>query len=341
MKFLDDAATAAELPFPDLIEALRAGFRRGAEVPLRHHHTIPRGTGGAPDATLLLMPAWSGPPDAARPGGGDGGSDDGAVQAGPDGPIGVKVVTVVPGNSARGLPAIAGLYLLLDGTTGRPLAVMDAAALTARRTAAASALAADYLAAPGARQMLMVGAGALAPNLIAAHAAVRPIARVSIWNHRPERAAELAARLTAEGLDAAATEDLEGAARAADLVCCATLSRSPLIHGDWLRPGAHLALVGAFTPQMREADDSALRRARVFVDTRTGATKEAGEIVQGLADGVIAEADIQGDLFDLVRGVASGRGGAEEITLFKSVGTALEDLAAATLVAERRGLLER
>ena len=331
MKLLDDAATEAALPFPDLIEALRQGFAAGAQVPLRHHHTIARGTaaGAEPDATLLLMPAWTGP----EAGGGA------AVQAVPAGPIGIKIATVFPGNSARGLPAIAGLYMLLDGTTGRPLAVMDAAALTARRTAAASALAADYLAAPDASRMLMVGAGALAPNLIAAHAAVRPIQRVTIWNHRPERAAALAAHLTAEGLDAVATEDLEGAARAADLISCATLSRTPLIHGDWLRPGAHLDLVGAFTPQMREADDSALRRARLFVDTRTGATKEAGEIVQGLADGVISDSDILADLFDLTRAVHPGRGGPEEVTLFKSVGTALEDLAAATLVATRQGLL--
>ncbi|MEQ8347042.1 MAG: ornithine cyclodeaminase family protein [Sneathiellaceae bacterium] len=342
MQLLDDAQTRDALPFHDLIEALRGAFRDGAQVPLRHHHTIarpavPPGTAAEPDATLLLMPAWTGPDAGAAAGPGTAGP--GTADAGAAGPIGVKVVSVFPGNAARGLPAIGGLYLLLDGIDGHPLAVMDAAALTARRTAAASALAADYLARPDARQMLMVGAGALSPNLIAAHAAVRPIARVSIWNHNPERAAALAARLTAEGLDAVATEDLEGAAGAADLISCATLSRTPLIHGDWLRPGCHLDLVGAFTPEMREADDTALRRAQVFVDTREGATKEAGEIVQALQGGALTQEQIRADLHDLARGRHPGRQDAEAITLFKSVGTALEDLAAATLVARRHGLL--
>lgn len=327
MRLLDDAAIASALDFPALIEALREAFRAGAEVPLRHHHTIPRD--GDPDATLLLMPAWRQREDAPGEGGGT---------ARP-GPIGTKIVTVFPGNAGRDLPAVSGIYLLLDGPTGRPLAVMDARALTARRTAAASALAAGYLARPDAARMLMVGAGALAPNLVAAHAAVRPIRQVTVWNHRPERAAALAARLAATGLEAKATEDLEAAVRQADLVSCATLSRAPLIRGEWLQPGCHLDLVGAFTPAMREADDTALRRAEIFVDTRAGACKEAGEIVQALAAGLLSEADIRGDLFDLVRGTAAGRSDPAAITLFKSVGTALEDLAAATLAARRLGML--
>lgn len=330
MHQLDDQATEAALPFPELIEALREGFRTGAQVPLRHHHTIPRAPAGGepePDATLLLMPAWTGP------------GPDGTDATLPSGPIGVKVVSVFPGNARRGRPAIAGLYLLLDGGSGQPLAVMDAAALTARRTAAASALAADYLARADASRMLMVGAGALAPNLIAAHAAVRPIRRVAIWNHNPARAHALAERLRGQGLEADATDDLEGAARAADLISCATLSVEPLIQGEWLAEGCHLDLVGAFTPRMREADDAALRRAQVFVDTRAGATKEAGEIVQALASGVLTEGDIRGDLFELTGGGVDGRRDGRDITLFKSVGTALEDLAAATLVARKHGLL--
>lgn len=321
MQPLDDEAVAAALSFPALIEALREAFRGDAEVPVRHHHTVPRS--GDPDATLLLMPAWT----AQGP--------DGAP-----GPIGTKIVNVFPGNARRGLPAVSGLYLLFDGRTGQPLTAMNAAALTARRTAAASALAADYLARPETARMLMVGAGALAPNLVAAHAAVRPIRRVAVWNHNPQRAAALAARLSAEGFDAAATEDLEGAAREADLISCATLSQAPLIQGGWLQPGCHLDLVGAFTPQMREADDAALRRAAIFVDTRAGASKEAGEIVQGLASGALAEGDIRGDLFELSRGKVPGRRDPGEITLFKSVGTALEDLAAAMLVARHHGILQ-
>jgi ornithine cyclodeaminase len=185
----------------------------------------------------------------------------------------------------------------------------------------------------------MVGTGALAPQLVRAHAAARPIAEVAIWGRAPDKAERLATALAAAlpGVAVRAVHDLESAARAADIVSCATLATEPLIRGAWLGPGQHLDLVGAFRPDMREADDEAVRRARVFVDTRAGALTEAGDVVQPLAAGVIAERDIQGDLFDLARG-APGRQGADEITLFKSVGTALEDLAAARLVAERLGI---
>jgi ornithine cyclodeaminase len=183
--------------------------------------------------------------------------------------------------------------------------------------------------------MVMVGAGALAPRLIAAHASVRPVREVLIWNRNPDRAAALAATLDRADISVRATDDLAGAVAAADIVSSATLSPDPLIRGDWLRPGTHVDLVGAFTPEMREADDRAVSRASVHVDTRGGAMKEAGDIVQPLAAGVLAESAIHGDLFDLAAGRAKGRGTAEEITLFKSVGTAIEDLAAAALVYRR------
>jgi ornithine cyclodeaminase len=295
-----------------LIEALRAMFVAGCTLPDRHHHTIPSAQGEA--ATLLVMPAW-------RPGG----------------PIGVKLVTVFPGNGARGLPAVMGNYLLLDGATGAPLALIDGPALTARRTAAASALAAEYLAAPGASRLLMVGTGALAPHLISAHAGVRPIACVDIWGRSPAKAEALARSLDGGGFAARAVTDLAKAAGAADIISCATLAKEPLILGAWLRAGQHLDLVGGFTPEMREADDEAVRRATVFVDTMAGATKEAGDIVQPLTSGVLKENQIAGDLFALTRGQCKGRTGADEITLFKSVGTALEDLAAAQLVVEKLG----
>jgi len=302
------------LDYPALVDALAAQFRAGAETPLRHHHSI-KVPGGA-DATLLLMPAW---------------------QMGDA--LGVKLVTVFPDNGRRGLPAVQGVYLLLDGATGVPRALIDGPALTARRTAAASALAARHLARPDARRLLMVGTGTLAPHLVRAHAAVRPIAEVAIWGRAPAKAERLAAELAGAlpGVAVRAVRDLESTVPWADIVSCATLATEPLIRGAWLRPGQHLDLVGAFTPKMREADDEVVRRARLFVDTRAGALKEAGDIVQPLAAGVIAERDIAGDLFDLARG-GPGRRGAEEITLFKSVGTALEDLAAARLVAERLGL---
>lgn len=314
MRIIGPSEVVAALDFAALVEALRQMFRAGCEAPLRHHHTIPATDGGA-EATLLLMPAW---------------------QAGQQ--IGVKLVTVFPGNAEKSLPAVMGAYLLVDGKTGAPQALLDGPTLTVRRTAAASALAASYLARADAERLLMVGTGALAPHLIEAHATVRPIRRVAIWGRNTEKAQGLAERLAQRlGLDVTAAADLEAAAREADIVSCATLSKEPLIRGAWLAHGAHLDLVGGFTPAMREADDEAVRRARVFVDTRAGATKEAGDIVQPLASGVLAEGDIAADLFELTRGTRAGRGSAKEITFFKSVGTALEDLAAAQLAVERVG----
>ena len=207
---------------------------------------------------------------------------------------------------------------------------MDGARLTHWRTAAASALAARFLAPAGARRLLIVGAGALAPFLVRAHAAVRPIDEVAIWNHRPAGAETLAAALSGEGFRVGIAESLEQAVGGADVISCATLSTAPLIEGAWLRPGQHLDLVGAFNLDMREADDAALRRARVFVDPDAALT-EGGDVALALRDGAIDRAHVVADLGALCRG-AAGRTGPDEITLFKSVGAALEDLAAATLV---------
>ncbi|HEX8168032.1 MAG TPA: ornithine cyclodeaminase family protein [Beijerinckiaceae bacterium] len=312
--------TAAEidraLTFPVLIEALAEAFRGDVLAPVRHHHEIARD--GSP-GTLLLMPAWTG---ATR------GSASGS------GFLGVKVVTVYPDNARRSLPSVFGTYLLLDGATGEPLAAIDGTRLTLWRTAAASALAARHLARPDAARMVMVGAGALAPFLIRAHAGERPIREVKLWNHRAEKAAALAAELRAEGLPVEATDDLEMAVRAADLVSCATLSPTPLVRGAWLKRGAHLDLVGAFNLSMREADDEALRRASVYVDT-PAALAEGGDVALGLKGGAIREADVKGDLFALCRGEAPGRTREDEITVYKSVGTAIADLAGATAVWRR------
>jgi ornithine cyclodeaminase len=296
------------LTFPALVEALAEAFRDGFVVPTRHHHEMEQP--GAP-ATLLLMPAWTGSPDR-------------------DGFAGVKVVSVFPDNSSRGIPSVQGTYLLLDGRTGTPLAALDGTRLTLWRTAAASALAARYLARPDAARMTMVGAGALSPFLIRAHASQRPISEVRLWNHRPERAEALAATLRAEGLPVTAEADLETALRDADLVSCATMSSEPLVRGAWLKEGAHLDLVGAYNLRMREADDDALRRGRVFVDTPAALT-EGGDVALALAGGAISRADVRGTLDDLCRHGAPSRAAAE-ITIFKSVGTAIEDLAAARLV---------
>lgn len=306
-----DAAQIGNVLTPALvIEALREAFQAPIEAPVRHHHSIPRGADET--ATLLLMPAWhtSG------------------------GYIGVKIASVFPLNAQRNAPSVEASYLLMAGDTGTPLAVMDGRAITLWRTAAASALAASYLAKPKASRLLIVGAGALAPYLIRAHAAARAISEVEIWNRDVSKAEHLAARLDG-ALRVKAAPDLEAAVRRADVISTATLSTEPLIKGAWLQPGAHVDLVGGFTPKMREADDDCVRKASIFADTRSGACKEAGDLVQPLQAGVIAERDIKGDLFDLCRGLHPGRAREDEITYFKSVGTAIEDLAAAVLVYNR------
>ncbi|MCG8441476.1 MAG: ornithine cyclodeaminase family protein [Caulobacterales bacterium] len=318
MRIITASDIADVLNFPELVEALRAAFRAGAVVPVRHHHAVP--LPDQADATMLLMPAWS---------------DFGAQGHTTRGYLGVKIVTVFPDNATRGQASVGAVFLLMAGNSGAPLALIDGSALTLWRTAAASALAASYLAREDSRRLVMVGAGALAPFLIDAHASVRPIEAVSVWNHNKGRADALAAKLSGRDFAVDAVSDLEEAVRDADIVSCATLAADPLVKGAWLKPGAHLDLVGAFTPAMRESDDTAVRRARVYVDTRAGACAEAGDIVQPLASGVIAESDICGDLFELCRGVAAGRRAQDEVTLFKSVGTALEDLAAAALAVQR------
>jgi len=309
MRFLSAADVDSALDFPALIEALDAAFRGGLSAPTRHHHVVP--LKGEPDATHLLMPAWG------------------------EGVLGVKIVNVFPGNGARGLSAVQGVYILQDGRTGQTLAVLDGTRLTLWRTSAASALAAKRLARADSRRLTLVGAGALAPFLARAHASVRPIREIVVWNHRPAGAEALAARLAQEGFAARAETDLQAAVEGADIVSAATLSTAPLIRGAWLKPGQHVDLVGAFNMTMREADDLALQRARVFVDT-PDALEEGGDVAQAIRAGSLAKSAVVADLAALARG-APGRGSDDEITLFKSVGASIEDLAAASLVWRRAG----
>ncbi len=318
MRFFDGVAVDGALGYPDLVDILQRAFEQGAIAPLRHHHAV--ALEGRPEATLLLMPAW----EAAAPGSQFAGRY-----------LGVKTVTVFPDNASLGKPAVFGTYLLLSAETGETLAVMDATRLTARRTAAASALASRYLSRSDASRLLMIGAGALAPQLVAAHASVRPIREVALWNRSPDRARALAGALAGRGLDVSVVDDLEAAVRRAEIVSAATISAEPLIRGDWLAPGTHVDCVGAYRPNMRETDDAVVRRARIYVDTRPGAFAEAGDIVQPLAAGVIGKEAILGDLFELARGTVAGRRTPEEITFFKSVGAAIEDLAAAIAVYEK------
>ncbi|HEX4883810.1 MAG TPA: ornithine cyclodeaminase family protein, partial [Casimicrobiaceae bacterium] len=242
-----------------------------------------------------------------------------------------------PRNRERGLASVAALYVLMDGTSGHPLALIDGETLTLRRTGAASALASTFLSRRDATRLVVVGTGALAPTMAAAHCAVRAIAHVDVWGRTPGRAHELAARLRDEGLPAQATVDLDAALAQADIVTCATTATAPILRGDRIRPGTHVDLVGGFTPAMREADDALVRRASVFVDTFAGALKEAGDLVQPLEAGAIGRDHVLAELADLCAGRHPGRTRDDEVTLFKSVGTALEDLCAARLVLERSG----
>lgn len=307
MQTLDAATTRSRLPFPALVAALRRAFADGTtNVPLRHTHTIadPHGPGG----TVLVMPAWRA---GAR--------------------LGLKTVTIFPGNTSHGLPGLHSLYTLFDARTGVPLAQLDGNEITSRRTAAVAALAASFLARADAATLLVLGCGRVASLLPEAMRTVRPIQRVLVWNHRADGAVRLAARLRErDGIAAEPIDALADAVAAADIVSCATLSTTPLVRGAWLRAGTHLDLIGSFTPAMRECDAEAFERSRVFVDTDEALLK-SGDVIGARADGGFTDAALQGTLAQLCRSEAAGRRGAAERTLFKSVGSALADLAAAEL----------
>jgi ornithine cyclodeaminase/alanine dehydrogenase-like protein (mu-crystallin family) len=322
MKLVSAAEIDAALDFTSLIDALGDAFAHPPVQPVRHHHTIETGNAGGSTNTLLLMPAWqnlTGKTVAQRE----------------DAMLGVKIVAVAPENGARGLPAVNGTYLLCRALTGEVLAAMDGQRITLWRTAAASALAARYLARPDTSTMAMLGAGALAPFLVRAHASVRPIKTVLIWNRSLAPAEALAETLSKDGFSCRVVGDPDEAVRIADLISAATLSQKPLIKGALLKPGTHLDLVGAFTPDMREADVDAVARSEVHVDTRAGALKEGGDLVQALKAGALSAEQVLSELTELVTDKKSGRTNNHAITLFKSVGAALEDLAAANLVWSR------
>jgi alanine dehydrogenase len=302
-RFYGADEVARALDFRALADVLADAFAHGANVPLRHSHAL------SPQDALLLMPAWSATA------------------------LGVKLVTVFPQNAIRSLATVNAIYVLLDRASGVPVAVIDGEELTLRRTAAASALAARYLARPDAATLLLVGSGRLAPYMARSHWVLRPgLKRVRVWGRSDQRTQTTVQLLRDAGLPAEAAGDLELAVRSADIVTCATTSTSPLVQGAWLAPGTHLDLVGGFRPAMREVDDGAVACARLFVDTYVGALAEAGDLVEPMQRGVIRREDVLAELAELVRGERDGRTRAEEITLFKSVGTALEDLAAAEQV---------
>ena len=318
MQHLDADRVHALADYPGLINALKAMNRRGVDVLDRMLLGQTTATGTQND--WLLLPAWS-----------------------YDSYFGIKLVSVFPDNPARALPAVQGLYALFEGKTGAAIATLDGAALTLVKTAANSAMAADLLSRPDAATLLVCGGGALAPHLIAAHCAARPIQRVLWWNRRSEVLD--AAPLQARGLPVEITTDLAAAAGQADIISTATRATAPIIRGAWLKPGCHLDLVGGYLPEMREADDKAFIRAtRHYIDARLTTIDVAGDVCQPIAAGLATAADFI-DMFDLVRGErlahgeTLGRQSADEITWFKSGGGGHEDLAVAQYLFEKQTVL--
>ena len=311
MQFIDADQVHALGDFPSLIDALNRFHREEKHV--MEDLMLTQSSPPAEDNYLLIRAAWQ--PGLA---------------------MGIKLVTGFPGNPDRhpGLPAVQAVVVLFDGVDGKPCAVVDGTALTYRKTAADSALGSRYLSRSQSKTMLMVGAGALARYMVEAHLAVRPrIDTVKVWNRTGERATALVKSLADRGLKAAVVDDLDSVAGEVNLICCATSSARPLIHGEWLQPGTHVDLVGAFTPERREADDEVLRRSSIFVDARSN--HALGELMIPMANGVITEMDILADLYDLAGGIHPGRRDDEEITVFKNGGGGHLDLMTARFLLER------
>lgn len=292
--------------FTELISEIKNHFNSDEViVPMRQHHDFPNPEVQA-DSTLLLMPAWN-----------------------PSKNAGVKIVTVSPENGQFDLPSIQGTYIYFDAIKGSIKAILEAKSLTVKRTAAASALASSYLSKENSNSLLMIGTGALSTNLIKAHISVRPIKEIFVWGRNFDKAKAICKQLKSEKFTISAIESIEEKISNVDIISCATLSKTPLILGKHLKKGQHIDLVGAYKKDMREADDETISRASVFVDTFQGGLKESGDIVIPLENGTLTKEEIKADLFELCSNKKTGRKSEEEITVFKSVGHALEDLAAA------------
>jgi len=300
---IDAQRLRALTPWPKLIDALQSAFREPCEVPERLHFDI-CGVG-----SLIIMPAWR-----------------------HNGFLGVKIVQVFPGNSNIAKPTVHGMYMLASASSGEVLSLIDAQELTARRTAATSALASRFLSRDSSRRLLIMGTGRLAYEVISAHASVRPIDHVLIWGRNRERASSLSHRVNDTlNLHAEPVDSLDRAVLQADIISTVTTAIDPILSGRNLRPGTHVDLIGGYTPLMREADDDVMRSAEIYVDRLSSAVREAGDIASPLERGIINRSAIRGDLFGLCTEQVPKRRSEKDITVFKSVGLALEDLAAAAL----------
>jgi ornithine cyclodeaminase/alanine dehydrogenase-like protein (mu-crystallin family) len=318
----------ALLPMAECVDAVEAALRalaRGeAVLPLRQLLWLPGRTG-----LLGMMPAQLGPGGIA----GGGAADGGAAGDGGAGVVGIKVITVMPGNHGSDLDTHQGAVLLFEAGRGRLLAVVDASSITAIRTAAASAVATRALARADAGDLAILGAGIQAASHLEAMALARPLRRVRVWSRSGEHARELARRASeGHGIEVESMASAEAAVEGADLVCTTTSAREPVLRGAWLAPGAHVNAVGACLPVTRELDTEAVRRARFYVDTRDGAFHEAGDFLIPRAEGAVGDDHVVGEIGEVLVGTAPGRTSPGEVTVFESLGIGIYDLAAAWVV---------
>ena len=305
MQFFDQAAVARALPYPALIEALAAGLQQPIESPARSVYA-PNGDNSA----VLIMPAWK-------------------VQE----IMGVKLVSIWPGNSARGQSAVSAVYVLISCADGTPIAVLDGTELTLRRTAAAAALSARMLARKNSQTLAILGTGSLSVPMAVAHASVLDFKTILVWGRDGQKTQAVVDRLALQGITAHASSDLQATLAQADVVSAASTATEPFIRSDWVRPGTHLGLMGAFTPAMAEAEPALMPRAQVFADSREAVLQKGGEVLQAIQQGLMAAADIQAELAELAaQPQRAWRVSDEAITVFKSVGFASLDLIAAELV---------
>lgn len=308
MQFFDQAAVAQALPYPALIAALARGLQEPIASPLRSHFE-PNGDA----STVLIMPAWR-----------------------PQQMMGVKLVSIWPGNSALGKSAVSGVYVLISCADGQAQAVLDGTELTLRRTAAAAALAATRLARKSSQTLAILGTGSLSAPLALAHASVMDFKRVLVWGRDAKKAEAVVRSLALQGLQAQASADLQATLAQADVVAAASTATTPFIRADWVRPGTHLGLVGAFTPTMAEAEPALMPRAQLFADNREAVLQKGGELLQAIQQGLVPASAIEAELGELAaQPERAWRQSEDAITVFKSVGFAALDLIAAEKVLAR------
>ena len=309
MQFFDQAAVAQALPYPALMDALAAGLQQAIESPARSVYT-PNGDSSA----VLIMPAWK------------------AQQM-----MGVKLVSIWPGNSAKGQSAVSAVYVLISCEDGNPVAVLDGTELTLRRTAAAAALAARMLARKNSQTLAILGTGSLSAPMAVAHASVMDFKTILVWGRDFKKAQAVVDSLALQGITAQASSDLQATLAQADVVSAASTATEPFIRNDWVQPGTHLGLIGAFTPAMAEAEPALMARAQVFADSREAILQKGGEVLQAIQKGLISASDIQAELAELTADPQRAwRQSEDAITVFKSVGFASLDLIAAEMVFAAR-----